>query len=176
MDNIWNTPSTQSTQRENIQFPETRKLGLDSKWMEEYLEHNVNSEQENVNKNDAQIIKDEDPNYAYSKFMKFMKQEGDIPIETQREIANLDDPIEEWLEQYHADQQKTEDSSIDDINHDSTVLNKVEEELEAAGTWIEEFVNENPSLGILGFSLEIYILYMLCVCAYIIYCDKYKNE
>ncbi|KAM0726058.1 Peroxisomal targeting signal 1 receptor [Formica fusca] len=147
VDNIWNTSLIQPTQEENTQFLETHKLGLDSKWMEEYLEHSINSAQDNVDKdNEAQIIKDEDPNYAYSRFMKFMKQEGDIPIESTRtETANLDDPIEEWIEQYHADQQKTKDSSINNINYDSTVLNKVEEELEAAGTWIDEFVKENPS-------------------------------
>lgn len=148
VDNIWNTSLIQQpTQEENTQFLETHKLGLDSKWMEEYLEHSINSAQDNVDKdNEAQIIKDEDPNYAYSRFMKFMKQEGDIPIESTRtETANLDDPIEEWIEQYHADQQKTKDSSINNINYDSTVLNKVEEELEAAGTWIDEFVKENPS-------------------------------
>lgn len=124
--------------------------------MEEYLEHSVNSAQDAVNKdNAAQIVKDEDPNFAYSKFMKFMKQEGDI------EIANLDDPIGEWLEQYHADQQKTEDSSTNiNVNSDSTVLNKVEEELEVAGTWIDEFVKENPSSGILNLSLEIHVLCM----------------
>lgn len=144
VDNIWNTPLTQSTQEENTQFLETSKLGLDSKWVEDYLEHNINSVQDNINKNNAQIIKDEDPNYAYSRFMKFMKQEGDIPIEAQREIANLDDGIEE-LEQYFVHKQKPEDSSIDNINYDDTVLNKVEEELEVAGTWIDEFVKENPS-------------------------------
>ncbi|XP_011269555.1 peroxisomal targeting signal 1 receptor isoform X2 [Camponotus floridanus] len=144
VDNIWNTPLMQSTQEENTQFLETSKLGLDSKWVEDYLEHNINSVQDNINKNNAQIIKDEDPNYAYSRFMKFMKQEGDIPIEAQREIANLDDGIEE-LEQYFVHKQKPEDSSIDNINYDGTVLNKVEEELEAAGTWIDEFEKENPS-------------------------------
>lgn len=144
VDNIWNTPLMQSTQEENTQFLETSKLGLDSKWVEDYLEHNINSVQDNINKNNAQIIKDEDPNYAYSRFMKFMKQEGDIPIEAQREIANLDDGIEE-LEQYFVHKQKPEDSSIDNINYDGTVLNKVEEELEVAGTWIDEFVKENPS-------------------------------
>lgn len=144
VDNIWNTPLMQSTQEENTQFLETSKLGLDSKWVEDYLEHNINSVQDNINKNNAQIIKDEDPNYAYSRFMKFMKQEGDIPIEAQREIANLDDGIEE-LEQYFVHKQKPEDSSIDNINYDGTVLNKLEEELEVAGTWIDEFVKENPS-------------------------------
>ncbi|XP_072763854.1 peroxisomal targeting signal 1 receptor isoform X2 [Anoplolepis gracilipes] len=144
VDNIWNTSLIQPVEG-NTQFLETPKLGLDSKWMEEYLEDSINSVQDNVNKNnDAQIIKDEDPNYAYSKFMKFMKQEGDIPIESTQTIA-LDNPSEEWIEQYHTDQQKTEGSSIDNLNDDSTVLNKVEEDLEAAGTWIDEFVKENPS-------------------------------
>lgn len=148
VDKTWNTPLIQPAQEENTQLPETRKLGLDSKWMEEYLEHNINSVQDNVNKENAvQVIKDEDPNFAYSKFMKFMKQEGDIPVKSaETELANLDDPIEEWIEQYHADQQKTEDSLTNsNINSDSTILNKVEEELEAAGTWIDEFVKENPS-------------------------------
>lgn len=145
MDKTWSTPLIQPAQEENTQLPETHKFGLDSKWMEEYLEHSINSAQDNVNKDNAvQVIKDEDPNFAYSKFMKFMKQEGDIPIKS-TELANLDDPIEEWIEQYHADQ-KTEDSLTNsNINSDSTILNKVEEELEAAGTWIDEFVKENPS-------------------------------
>ncbi|XP_029162637.1 peroxisomal targeting signal 1 receptor isoform X2 [Nylanderia fulva] len=143
----WNTPLMPPVQEENTQLPETHKLGLDSKWMEEYLEHSINSVQDNVNKDNAvQVIKDEDPNFAYSKFMKFMKQEGDIPIKTtQTELANLDNPIEEWIEQYQADQQKIEDSSTNSNINDSTILNKVEEELEVAGTWIDEFMKENPS-------------------------------
>lgn len=157
MDNTLSTQSlTQSMQEGNTQFLETSELGLDSKWMEEYLEHNINSVQDNINKNNAQIIKDEDPNYAYSKFMKFMKQEGDIPIEAQR--ANLDDRIEE-LEQYFVHNQNTEDNLIDHFNYDNTILNKVEEELEAAGTWIDEFVKENPPSGILSL-LNIYFVYV----------------
>lgn len=77
--------------------------------------------------------------------MKFMKQEGDIPLES-NQLANLDGGIEEWIEQY-TDQQET--NAVDSIKSDNTVLNKVEEELQVAGSWIDEFVKENPSAGIL---------------------------
>lgn len=72
-----------------------------------------------------------------------MKQEGDIPLEN-NQLANLDGGIEEWIEQY-TDQQKT--NAADNIKNDNAILNKVEEELEVAGSWIDEFIQENPSAG-----------------------------
>ncbi|XP_012228532.1 peroxisomal targeting signal 1 receptor [Linepithema humile] len=140
-ENTWNTPIVRSAQEENKHFPDTHELGLDPKWAEEYLEHSIVAIQ-NDDKGDTQTTKDdEDPNFAYSKFMKFMKQEGDIPLES-NQLANLDGGIEEWIEQY-TDHQKT--NAADNSKDDNTILNKVEEELEVAGSWIDEFVKENPS-------------------------------
>lgn len=79
-----------------------------------------------------------------------MKQEGGIPIES-TQLAGLDSA--EWIEQYHTEnQQKTNDGTT--VDNEGEYLNKVEEELGAAGTWVNEFVKENPSAGITNF-LEI---------------------
>lgn len=98
--------------------------------------------QNDTNKNDiAQAKEDEDPNFAYSKFMKFMEREGDIPIESNQTAMNLNGTSEEWIEQF------IDNNATSLAKNDNTVLNKVEEELEAAGTWIDEFTKENPVAG-----------------------------
>lgn len=135
-------------QRKNMYFPETHELGLGPKWAEEYLEQSIDIVQDDINKNDvAQTIKDDDPNFAYSKFMKFMKQEGDIPIESKQTLLNLDDASEEWVEQY-INRRKTESTEATNVNDNDTILNKVEEELEAAGTWVNEYEKDSLSTGI----------------------------
>lgn len=139
-EDTWTTSLVKPAQEENKHLPDTHELGLDPKWAEEYLEHSIVATQ-NDNKDDVLTTKDEDPNFAYSKFMKFMKQEGDIPLEN-NQLANLDGGIEEWIEQY-TDQQET--NAVDSVKDDNTVSNKVEEDLQVAGSWIDEFVKENPS-------------------------------
>jgi len=87
---------------------------------------------------DKNNVRDEDPDVTYSKFMKFMRQEGDIPIESgQRATSSLDDTVEEWIEQFHSDKQKTDDSTSD-----HAILNKVEDQLTVAGTWMDEFMKD----------------------------------
>lgn len=55
----------------------------------------------------------------------------------------------EWIEQYHTEnEQKANDGSATTTDGNTEYLNKVEEELGAAGTWVNEFVKENPSSGI----------------------------
>lgn len=78
--------------------------------------------------------------------MKFMERESDIPIQSTQTGINLNGTSEEWIEQY-IDQQETDNNAARLVNNDNTVLNKVEEELEAAGTWINEFTKENPEKG-----------------------------
>lgn len=115
---------------------------MDPKWAEDFLEYNTNAAQDDANKNDiAQAKEDEDPNFAYSKFMKFMEREGDIPIEINQATMNLNGTSEEWIEQF------IDNNATSLVKNDNTVLNKVEEELEAAGTWIDEFTKENPATG-----------------------------
>lgn len=135
---IWNA-SILPVQEEATSFDRIHEYGLDPKWAEDFLEYNTNTVQDDTNKNDiAQAKKDEDPNFAYSKFMKFMEREGDIPIESNQTAMNLNGTSEEWIEQF------IDNNATSLVKNDNTVLNKVEEELEAAGTWIDEFTKENP--------------------------------
>ncbi|XP_018301409.1 peroxisomal targeting signal 1 receptor isoform X2 [Mycetomoellerius zeteki] len=134
-DDIWNT-SILPVQDEGTNY-EINEFGLDPKWAEDFLEYKTDVVQDIINKNDiAQINEDEEPNLAYSRFMKFMEREGDIPIESNQTAINLNGTSEEWIEQFI-------ENDAANLN-DNTVLNKVEEELEFAGTWIDEFVKENP--------------------------------
>jgi hypothetical protein len=111
---------------------DTQELGLGPKWAEEYVEQRIDTNADKSN------IRDEDPDVTYSKFMKFMRQEGDIPIESgQRTTASLDDTVEEWIEQFHSDKQKTDDNTSD-----HAILNKVEDQLTVAGTWMDEFIKD----------------------------------
>lgn len=98
MNEIWN--ACVPTQEEGAHLDRNHEFGLDPKWAEDFLEYNTDAMQNNANKNDiAQTKKDEDPNFAYSKFMKFMEREGDIPIESNQTAINLNGS-EEWVEQF----------------------------------------------------------------------------
>ncbi|XP_011872330.1 PREDICTED: peroxisomal targeting signal 1 receptor [Vollenhovia emeryi] len=161
------------------------ELGLNPKWAEDFLE--CNTAQDDARSETIRCEKD-DPNIAYSKFMKFMHQESDDP---ERQVA-LSKMPQEWIEQIHDDFSKdvrrcllTHEEWVDlynreiiedvkkvkksllrdeewvvhfnaameedDLNalrrslvNDDNVLNKVEEELEVAGTWVDEFTKKNP--------------------------------
>ncbi|XP_011690626.1 PREDICTED: peroxisomal targeting signal 1 receptor [Wasmannia auropunctata] len=133
-DDTWNASAVLPVQGEGQHLDNVHEFGLDPKWAEDFLECNTDSVQD---KNDINQTEDEDPNFAYSKFMKFMERQGDIPIESNQTAINLRGTSEEWTEQFI-------ENNAGSLN-DNTVLNKVEEELEAAGTWIDEFAKENPT-------------------------------
>lgn len=138
---IWKQSAVLPVQEEGEHLDRTHEYGLDPKWAEDFLEYNTDAVQNNTNKDDiTQTKEDEDPNFEYSKFMKFMEREGDIPIESnQTAMFDLSGTSEEWTEQF------IENNTAS--TNDNTILNKVEEELEAAGTWIDEFTKENPATG-----------------------------
>lgn len=143
-DNIWNPPGIE--QPVTIPIQETHELGLGPKWAEEYIEHSIDAIQTDIDKDDStQTENSDNPNFAYSKFMKFMKQEGDIPIEKNRNLlADFEGTSEEWAEQYE-NNREAEDASSKNTTEEGEILNKVEEELAVAGSWIDEFEKENIS-------------------------------
>ncbi|KYN04245.1 Peroxisomal targeting signal 1 receptor [Cyphomyrmex costatus] len=124
-DVIWNA-SVLPVQEEEGANDEINEFGLDPKWAEDFLEYKTDVVEDIINKNDIQILEDEEPKLAYSRFMKFMEREGDIPIESNQTI-NLNGTSEEWVEQFI----DNEAVNVIPLN-DNTVLNKVEEELESA--------------------------------------------
>ncbi|XP_015602182.1 peroxisomal targeting signal 1 receptor [Cephus cinctus] len=137
-DDIWNSQVDSIIPQGQV-VDETHEFGLGPKWAEEYLEHSVDNLENDDDKTCFPQRLDnsssEDANVAYSKFMKFMKQEGDIPIESSQDLSQIDD---KWSEEYLEDT-KNEDRSI----AKEDVLNKVEEELAVAGKWVEEFSKES---------------------------------
>ncbi|KAG5343674.1 PEX5 protein, partial [Acromyrmex heyeri] len=137
-DDIWSASILPVQEEEGTNY-EINEFGLDPKWAEDFLEYKTDAVQNITNKNDIAQIKDEEPKLAYSRFMKFMEREGDIPIESNQTAINLDGTSEEWIEQFI-------ENDAANLN-DNTVLNKVEEELQFAGTWIDEFVKENSVAG-----------------------------
>ncbi|XP_071638730.1 peroxisomal targeting signal 1 receptor [Temnothorax longispinosus] len=144
-DNIWNESVLPvQDQEKDADLDRINQYGLDPKWAEDFLECNTNTVRDGTDKNEAaQAKEDNDPNFAYSKFMKFMAQEGDIPIETSQ-TANLNGTSEEWIEQFIDNDATSLVNDENTVSNDDTVLNKVEEELEAAGTWVDEFTKKNP--------------------------------
>ncbi|XP_076180985.1 peroxisomal biogenesis factor 5 isoform X2 [Ptiloglossa arizonensis] len=145
-DDIWNPKIEQNS---NILIQQTHELGLGPKWAEEYIEHSIDAIQNDINKeNTTQTIENNDnPNFAYSKFMKFMKQEGDIPIDTNEEsLPDFHITSEEWTEQCKRNNEKSEDKTSSNSDQEGEVLSKAEEELAVAGRWINEFQKENVSL------------------------------
>ncbi|XP_012533225.1 peroxisomal targeting signal 1 receptor [Monomorium pharaonis] len=136
---IWN--ACLPTQEEGTHLDRNHEFGLDPKWAQDFLEYNTDTIQNNTDKNDiARTKEDEDPNFAYSKFMKFMERQDDNPIETNQTTMNLNSN-EEWVEEFTENLENNADNLLNNGNKE--VLNKVEEELEAAGTWINEFTKEN---------------------------------
>ncbi|CAL7950723.1 unnamed protein product [Xylocopa violacea] len=138
-DDIWN-PEVEQTS--NVLENPKHELGLGPKWAEEYIEHSIDAIQSNINmEHPTEAIENNDnPNFEYSKFMKFMKQEGEIPLENNQEpLPDLHDASKDWTEQYEKDNQTSEDKT----STDSSQENEVKEELAAAGNWIDEFQKEN---------------------------------
>lgn len=126
------------------------ELGLGPKWAEEYIEHSIDALQSNIEiEETAQEVKNnENPTSEYSKFMKFMTQEGDIPIENIEEsLPDFHGTSKDWTEQYEADNQKSEEKVSINNNKEDRVLNKVEEEAAVAGNWIDEFQEESDAPG-----------------------------
>lgn len=118
------------------------ELDLDPNWAEEYVEQRIDASDDRSNR-----VKDEDPDVTYSKFMRFMKQEGDVPIESgQRATASLDETAEEWIEQFQSNKQRTEGGASDSAG-DHAVLNKAEDQLAVAGLWMDEFEREYSNTG-----------------------------
>ncbi|CAK9819452.1 Peroxisomal targeting signal 1 receptor [Anthophora quadrimaculata] len=145
-DDIWN-PEVE--QKSDILDPQKHELGLGPKWAEEYIEHSIDAIQSNIDMDHTtQTIENNDnPNFEYSKFMKFMKQEGeDNPVEnTEESLPDIHSKSKDWTEQYEKDNEKSEDKSSTDSNEENEVLNKVEEDSTAAGNWIDEFQKETAS-------------------------------
>lgn len=69
----------------------------------------------------------EEPNIAYSKFMKFMRQEESNSIEEKNK----------WSSEFIEEKIINDDAELS--NENNVALNKVEEELAIAGTWVDEF-------------------------------------
>lgn len=141
-DDIWHHEVEQ-----NILSHQKHELGLGPKWAEEYIEHSIDSIQNNINiEHPTEAIENNDnPNFEYSKFMKFMKQEGDVSIENNQEsLPDFHNMSKDWTEQYEKDNQKSEDK-ISNENQETEVTNKIEEELTVADNWIDEFQKESTS-------------------------------
>lgn len=110
-------------------------------WAEDYFEHTLES-----SKKDEESLKSLDdadnPNIAYSKFMKFMHQEGDIA----GELSEHNSPsslTSKWSQEFAAQKEEAEKS----LANPDGVLNKVEEELAVAGSWANEFLESAGNVG-----------------------------
>ncbi|XP_012282623.1 peroxisomal targeting signal 1 receptor [Orussus abietinus] len=133
-DNIWDNAAESAVPEDvtGLNPLETHELGLDPKWAEEYLEQSVEGTEKTESASPPDVEK-EDPNLAYSKFMKFMHQEEASTESDQAFVTDCERLNEKWAEEFSA----TEET--EKANEEEGVLNKVEEQLEAAGKWVEEF-------------------------------------
>ncbi|XP_043512296.1 peroxisomal targeting signal 1 receptor isoform X2 [Frieseomelitta varia] len=141
-DDIWHHEVEQ-----NILSHQKHELGLGPKWAEEYIEHSIDAIQNNINiEHPTEAIENNDnPNFEYSKFMKFMKQEGDVSIENNQEsLPDFHNMSKDWTEQYEKDNQKSE-NKISTENQEIEVTNKIKEELTVTDNWIDEFQKESTS-------------------------------
>lgn len=121
-------------------FPTSEIAGLnyDSAWTEEYIK-NIIKDTKQVNETSAA-----DNHPVSSKFIKFMQREDNVPIEANESKASHINVIsEQW-----ADEAGKQEVSMNDVWKQSDgTQNAVEEELEAAGTWVNEFTEEKKNDG-----------------------------
>ncbi|XP_076242376.1 peroxisomal biogenesis factor 5 isoform X2 [Calliopsis andreniformis] len=142
-DDIWNPEIEQDS---NTLIQQTHELGLGPKWAEEYIEHSIDALQNDINnENTGKPAGDnDDPNFPHSKFMKFMKQ--DAPVDDNQEsLPDLHSTSKEWEEQYDKDEETALEKTSTENSPENKVSDNAEEELAAAGSWIDEFQKENAS-------------------------------
>uniref|UniRef100_A0A0C9PP29 Pex5_1 protein n=1 Tax=Fopius arisanus TaxID=64838 RepID=A0A0C9PP29_9HYME len=123
--------------------PESNELGLGVQWAEDYFEHTLESSKED--EEELKSLDDtstENPNIAYSKFMKFMHQEGDITNEIP-ESTSASTLSSKWSQEFSEQKEEAEKS----LGNPDGVLNKVEEELAVAGSWANEFLESAGNVG-----------------------------
>ncbi|KZC15170.1 Peroxisomal targeting signal 1 receptor [Dufourea novaeangliae] len=129
-DDIWHPDIEQNS---NVVIQQTHELGLGPKWAEEYIEHSIDAIQNDINKDDTtETTENDKTKFAYSKFMKFMKQEGE------EELAVAGN----WIDEFQKDKTSSETD-----NHDSAFLRlqneweKVSssEELSSKHPWLSEY-------------------------------------
>lgn len=143
---IWNPSATQENMQPRLQ--ETHELGLGPKWAEEYIEHSIDNLQEDLNKENISREENNNPNFADSKFMKYMRQENNTPeleVQKERPLADIECVTEEWVEEFGEPVQQDSIKEAVTSNSEEGILNKVEEELSAAGSWIDEFQKEGAA-------------------------------
>ena len=144
-DDIWNAPLAVGSK---ITFPgETSEFGLGPQWAEEYLEQSIENA-ESITVSGTDNLAQENPNFAYSKFMKFMRQENDNPVETVP-ISKTEETLDnKWSSEFiknEDDKEKLIDSA--DAKTESNILSAVDEQNAAAGSWVNEFTNDNTTEG-----------------------------
>ncbi|XP_023248143.1 peroxisomal targeting signal 1 receptor [Copidosoma floridanum] len=133
-DDIWNAhPAVLNT---TVAFPgETRELGLNPKWAEEYLEQSIDHPDVNTDSSD----------YASSKFMKFMRIEDNVTHPNQSKTENVDN---KWASEFVETQNtKPVEASAQETApaEPDGVLNAIDEMNTVAGTWVDEFSQDGRS-------------------------------
>ncbi|XP_058791839.1 peroxisomal targeting signal 1 receptor [Phymastichus coffea] len=130
-DDIWNVHPVGDTK---VAFPgETRELGLGPQWAEEYLEQRIEPDGK------------ENSEFAYSKFMKFMRQEGDLPLES-APVSNVQESFEKWTSEFTETENTKPAEVVTDEKpkqDDPNPLSAVDEQNAVAGNWIDEFTNND---------------------------------
>ncbi|XP_057333502.1 peroxisomal targeting signal 1 receptor isoform X2 [Microplitis mediator] len=121
--------------------PDANELGLGQTWAEDYIEHSLETEKnEGVDAFPA-VGETENPNIAYSKFIKFMHQEGEIPVESRESSAapvNLNDS--KWTQEFKEEEPQTVPKLEEVVDVNPDVLNKNDEATTStANTWANEF-------------------------------------
>ncbi|XP_014237057.1 peroxisomal targeting signal 1 receptor [Trichogramma pretiosum] len=153
-DNIWNTYSS-VPELVSQTFSDTNELGFGPEWAKGYLGDvgpNARSiEQSFMNRAAAQSFMDpsnfhppieivnnqqqgmtSNPDLAYSKFIKFMRQEGDLPL------SEAEARVQEWTKELK------EENEPKLMSKDSEkILSDVDEQNAVAGSWVEEFEKKN---------------------------------
>lgn len=79
--------------------------------------------------------------------MKFMRQEGDLPIEAAQasKTENLDS---KWISEFTETTEITkpvEKNSTESEVDDTNVLSAIDEQAAVIGSWVDEFAKHNPS-------------------------------
>lgn len=102
------------------------EIGLGAEWTKDYIEQRID-DTSNVSATSSGL------------------EQFQVPEVFKREYFESQPEVLEFMKQYDINHQTRQLACLRD---DSSVLNEVEEELEAAGTWTDEFIKDNVSSGL----------------------------
>lgn len=124
---------------------DANELGLGQTWAEDYIEHSMESVKNQSTADYPSAVENENPNIAYSKFMKFMHQEGELPVES-RESSSAQLTDSKWTENFMEQEPQAEAKTAEVVKTPEASKND-EATTSSAETWANQFTDNQYKKG-----------------------------